>query len=175
LIIDPTGRAVGSSGGRTGAMSLPLERLNALRTGDAYVGDPYWDVGLAKAAIVLAVPIRQADGRFIGALSAKTNLRAIADTLPRLAPPGAGEIYVLTDRGKLVLTSHASTAELMRTSVPAAVTQPLLDKEGATVTYERPTDARSSRFCDASRNCAGRPSSKCRSPRRSPTWRGSGT
>jgi diguanylate cyclase (GGDEF)-like protein len=138
LIIDPTGRAVASSGGRTGAMSLPLERLNALRTGDAYVGDPYWDVGLAKAAIVLAVPIRQADGRFIGALSAKTNLRAIADTLPRLAPPGAGEIYVLTDRGRLVLTSRVSSAELMRTNVPATVTQPLLDKEGATVSYERP-------------------------------------
>jgi len=138
VIIDATGRAAGSSGGRTGAMSLPLERLNALRTGDAHVGDPYWDLGLAKAAIVLAVPIRQADGRFLGALSAKINLHSITDTLARLAPAGAGEIYVMTDRGRLVLTSRTSSAELMRTNVAATVTQPLLDKEGATVTYVRP-------------------------------------
>ena len=138
VIIDATGRAVASSGGRTGAMSLPLERLNALRTGDAHVGDPYWDLGLAKAAIVLAVPIRQADGRFLGALSAKINLHSITDTLARLAPAGAGAIYVMTDRGRLVLTSRTSTAELMRTNVAATVTQPLLDKEGATVTYVRP-------------------------------------
>ncbi len=138
LIIDATGRGVASSGGRTGAMSLPLERLNALRTGDAHVGDPYWDVGLAKAAIVLAVPIRQADGRFLGALSAKLSLRAVADTLARMAPAGAGEISVMTDRGRLILTSRTSTAELMRTTLPAATMQPLFEREGKTLTYERP-------------------------------------
>jgi len=136
LIIDAPGRAVASSGGRTGGMSLPLTRLDALRTGDAHVGDPYWDVGLSKAAIVVAVPIRQAEGRFLGALSAKITLRSIADTLARLAPAG-GEIYVMTDQGRLVLTSRASSAELMRTNVPATTTRPLLDQEGATVTYER--------------------------------------
>jgi len=138
LILDATGRAVASSGGRTGAMSLPLERLNALRTGDSHVGDPYWDLGLAKAAIVLAVPIRQADGRFLGALSAKINLRSVADTLARLAPAGAGEISVMTDRGRLILTSRTSTPELMRTNLPTTVTQPLLDQEGATITYVHP-------------------------------------
>ena len=138
LIIDAPGRAVASSGGRTGAMSLPLDRLNALRTGDAHVGDPYWDVGLAKAAIVFAVPIRQADGRFLGVLSAKINLRSVADTLARLAPATAGEIYILTDRGRLVLTSRASSAELMRTTVPVTTTQLLTDREGETVSYERP-------------------------------------
>jgi len=138
LIIDATGHAVASSGGRTGAMSLPLERLNALRTGDAHVGEPYWDLGLTKGAIVLAVPIRQADGRFLGALSAKITLRAIADTLARLAPAGAGEIYVMTDQARLILTSRASSAELMRTKLSTAMTQPLLDKEGATVTYALP-------------------------------------
>ncbi len=138
LIIDATGHAGASSGGRTGAMSLPLERLNALRTGDAHVGEPYWDLGLAKAAIVLAVPIRQADGRFLGALSAKITLRSIADTLARLAPAGAGEIYVMTDQARLILTSRASSAELMRTKLSTAMTQPLLDREGATVTYALP-------------------------------------
>ena len=137
LIIDTRGRAVASSGGRTGAMSLPLDRLSALPAGGRHVGEPYWDTGLAKAAIVLAVPIRQTDGRVLGALSAKISLRAVADILERLAPGGAGEIYVMTDQGRLVLSSRASSAELMRTRVLAATMQPLLDQEGATVTYQR--------------------------------------
>jgi len=137
LIIDARGRAVTSSGGRTGAMSLPPDRLSALPAAGAYVGEPYWDAGLAKAAIVLAVPIREADGRVLGALSAKISLRSIADILERLAPRGAGEIYVMTDEGRLILSSRGSSAELMRTRLPPTTTQPLLDNEGATVTYQR--------------------------------------
>jgi diguanylate cyclase (GGDEF)-like protein len=65
-------------------------------------------------------------------------LRSIADTLARLAPAGAGEIYVMTDQARLILTSRASSAELMRTKLSTATTQPLLDKEGAAVTYALP-------------------------------------
>jgi len=138
LIIDARGRAVTSSGGRTGGMSLPPDRLSVLPANGAHVGEPYWDAGLAKPAIVLAVPIREADGRVLGALSAKVNLRTIADVLEHLTPHGAGEIYVMTDEGRLVLSSRGSSAELMRTKLPSTTTQPLLDNEGATVTYERP-------------------------------------
>jgi len=66
------------------------DRLSALRTSDALVGDAYWDTGLGKAAIALAVPIRQADGKYVGALMAKLNLRALADVLQRLAPRDEG-------------------------------------------------------------------------------------
>src|SRR5207244_3973369 len=79
---------------------IAQERLSSLRTSDALVGDPYWDTGLGKAAIGLAVPIRQPDGRYVGALMAKLNLRAVADLLQRLAPRAAagGDLYVMTDQ-----------------------------------------------------------------------------
>src|SRR3989454_3967006 len=122
-------------------VQFSLDRLNGLHTSDALVGDAYWDSGLGKAAITLAVPIRQADGRFAGALTAKVNLRAVADILQRLAPgegTDATDAYVMTDQGRLILRSQGSSAELMRTKLPTTTTQPLFDKQGTMVPSKGP-------------------------------------
>jgi len=140
VLLDARGHVVTGSGGRMSGVQFSLEKLNSLRTGDVLVGDAYWDSGLGKAAMTLAVPIRQADGRFAGALTAKINLRAVADILQRLAPGDGrdgGGVYVMTDQGRLVLRSQVSSAELMRTKLPTTTIQPLLEKEGTTVASTR--------------------------------------
>jgi len=148
LVVDGRGRFVTSSGGRMSGVQFTQDRLNALRTSDALVGDAYWDTGLSKAAIGLAVPIRQADGKYVGSLMAKINLRAVADLLQRLAPRdpngeggggggGGADIYVMTEQGRLILRSRVSSAELMRTRLPTDVVQPLTDREGSSVEYKR--------------------------------------
>ena len=145
LVVDGRGRFVTSSGGRMSGVQFTQDRLNALKTNDALVGDAYWDIGLGKAAIGLAVPIRQADGKYVGALMAKINLRAAADVLQRLAPRdesgggggGGGDIYVMTEQGRLILRSRVSSAELMRTRLATDVVQALTDREGSRVEYKR--------------------------------------
>jgi len=137
VVADARGRTGASSVGRTAGMQLPPERLNGLRTGDAFVGDPYWDTGVSKAAVVLAVPVREADGRFLGALVAKVNLRSVGDMLQRLAADDPKNVYLMTDEGKLVIGTRGSSAELMRTRLPKLMVQTLLDKEGQIVEYKR--------------------------------------
>ena len=137
LVLDARGRAAASSAGRTAGMQLTLERLNGLQTGDALVGEAYWDAGIGKPAIVLAVPVRQTDGRFLGAFIAKLNLRSVADILQRLGPSEPGDVYLVTDEGKLVMRSRVSSAELMRTRLLKTTTQALFDKEGTSVVYKR--------------------------------------
>ncbi|HTD69937.1 MAG TPA: diguanylate cyclase [Gemmatimonadales bacterium] len=144
LVVDGRGRFVASSGGRMTGVQFSQDRLSALRTSDALVGDAYWDTGLGKAAIALAVPIRQADGKYVGALMAKLNLRAVADVLQRLAPRdegggngGGGDVYVMTDQGRLILRSRVSSADLMRTKLPTETVQALVDREGSSVEYKR--------------------------------------
>lgn len=136
-IIDARGRVVTSSNGRTSGVQLPADRLNALRTGDAFVGDPYWDAALGRAGIMLAVPIRQADGRLLGAFTAKLNLRSVADILQRFSPGDPGDVYLMTDQGRLVIRSRLSSAELMRTKLPKATIQALFDRAGTPVVYKR--------------------------------------
>src|SRR3989442_6581154 len=87
--------------------------------------------------MVLAVPIRQADGRFLGALPANLNLRTVAELLQRLAPDDPQDVYLITDQGKLIIRSRVSSADLMRTRLPETTTRALLDREGQIVMYKR--------------------------------------
>ena len=137
LVLDARGRFVTSSGGRMSGVQFTQDRLTALRTGDALVGDAYWDAGLGKATLALAVPIRQADGRYVGALMAKLNLRSVADILQRIAPTDSGDVYLMNEQGRLILRLRSSSAEVMRTKVPPATAQALIDREGTTVEYKR--------------------------------------
>ena len=137
LVVEGHGRFVASSGGRMSGVQFTQDRLTALRTGDALLGDAYWDAGLGKAALALAVPIRQADGRYVGALLAKVNLRSVADILQRLAPADSGDVYLMNDQARLILRSRSSSADLMRTKLPPATAQALIDREGTIVQYKR--------------------------------------
>ena len=137
LVVEGHGRFVASSGGRMSGVQFTQDRLTALRTGDALLGDAYWDAGLGKAALALAVPIRQADGRYVGALLAKVNLRSVADILQRLAPADSGDVYLMNDQARLILRSRSSSAELMRAKLPPATAQALIDREGTIVQYKR--------------------------------------
>ena len=137
LVIDPGGRVVAGSSGRVGGVRLPPDGLNALRTGGALVGEAYWDAALGRAAIVLAVPIRQVDGLFLGAFTAKLNLHTVADLLHRLSPDDPGDLYLMTDQGRLVLRSRVSSADLMRTKLPDKTAAVLFEREGQSVVYQR--------------------------------------
>src|SRR5438874_4414757 len=137
LVLDASGRVVTSSNGRTGSVRLSPEGLTGLRTGEAVVGEAYWDGALGKATILLAVPSREADGRFVGAFAAKLNLHAVTDMLPRLSPLDSGDVALTTDQGRLVIRSRVSSAELMRTKLPETMTSALFEKEGQPVVYKR--------------------------------------
>src|SRR5207247_11108676 len=137
LVLDARGRFVTSSGGRMSGVQFTQDRLTALRTGDALVGDAYWDAGLGQATLAVAVQIPQADGRYVGALLAKVNLRSVADILQRLAPADSGDVYLMNDQARLILRSRSSSADLMRTKLPPATAQALIDREGTIVQYKR--------------------------------------
>src|SRR5207249_9284003 len=114
----PSGLVGACISGRVGGGPLPPDVVSHLRTSDALVGDAYWDGALGKPAIVLAVPIRQADGRFLGAFTAKLNLRAVTELLLRLAPDDPQDVYLITDQGRLIIRSRVSSPDLTRTRLP---------------------------------------------------------
>ena len=70
---------------------LPNTWLSEVRSDNSAVGDPYWDEALGRVVLMVAVPIRVASGgRFVGALTAKLNLRQVDDILKRFIPAPAG-------------------------------------------------------------------------------------
>lgn len=135
-ILDADGQVLTSSGTRTG-LRLSTDRLSTLRTRGELVGDPFWDSGLTKAAIVLFVPIRRDDGLFLGAMGAKINLDGVRDTLQQLASASARTVYIVTEQGHVLLSSTGNPADVMKTALPEAATRELVDREGRAVVQSR--------------------------------------
>ncbi|OLC86910.1 MAG: hypothetical protein DMD38_08595 [Gemmatimonadetes bacterium] len=136
-IIGRDGQVLTSSGSRTGFRLTP-DRLNNLRTRDALVGEPFWDATIGKAAIVLAVPIRQDDGLFLGALGAKINLDSLSDMLGQLSPDRSRDLYLITEQGRVIISSAGSPADVMKTTLPETTTRELSEREGQTIVQSRP-------------------------------------
>src|SRR5258705_1861073 len=136
-IIGLDGQALTSSGSRTGFRVTP-DRLNNLRTRDAVVGEPFWDTAINKAVLVLVVPIRQDNGVFLGALGAKTNLDSLKDMLDGLSAGHTRTLYLITEQGRVVISSAGNCVDVMKTTVPDATIRELSEREGQTVVQSRP-------------------------------------
>ena len=135
-IVGRDGLVLTSSGSRTG-FRLSADQLNTLRTRDALAGEPFWDAGLGKAAMVLVVPIRQDDGMFLGALGAKINLDGVTDMLEQLSADHSRDLYLITEPGRVVVSSAGNSADLMKTTMPPATDRDLVEREGQPVVQSR--------------------------------------
>ena len=135
-ILGDDGQVLTNSGSRTG-FRLSTERMNNLRTRDALVGDPFWDTSISKAAILLVVPIRRDDGLFLGAMGAKINLDAVRDTLQLLAGGSSRSISIITEQGRVVISSTGNPAEVMKTALSETATGDLVEREGRPVVQSR--------------------------------------
>ncbi|HEV2670459.1 MAG TPA: diguanylate cyclase [Gemmatimonadales bacterium] len=135
-ILDTDGQVLTSSGSRTG-FRLSTDRLNNLRTRDALVGDAFWDASINKAAIVVVVPIRRDDGLFLGALAAKINLDGVRDTLKELSGESPRNISIITEQGRVVISSTGNPADVMKAGLPDAAIRDLTEREGQTVEQSR--------------------------------------
>jgi diguanylate cyclase (GGDEF)-like protein len=135
IVIDREGRVVAPSTAQTKAVNLPAGWLNSVRADNAALGDPYWDEPLGRVVVIAAVPIRLASGRFVGALTAKVNLRSVDEILKRFAPVAAGQVYLITGKGLVITSSRVTSATPMRTKLLPGMAQALLHREASTLEY----------------------------------------
>ena len=117
LVLDPQGAVVATGGEEPGEVSLPDGWLEAVRRQRRFLGEPYWDSVVGKAAVMMAVPLEPSPGTFLGVLIAKVNFDAANATLGNYAPGDSGEVYLLTAGGTVITSSRASSREIMRTTV----------------------------------------------------------
>ena len=135
-IVGLDGQVVASSGSRTG-FRLSEDQLTSVQTREALVRDATWDAGIDKPVIVVAVPIRRADGLFLGALSAKINLNSLIELLQ--GESGGGRtLSLITEQGRQVISAAGSSADMMKTTLPTPTVRELFEHEGQAVVQSRP-------------------------------------
>jgi diguanylate cyclase (GGDEF)-like protein len=118
LILDGHGHVVASSVGRPDAITLPADWLAEMRSDNLVLGTPYWDARAGRPAVLIAVPIGGANGRFLGALTAKVDLSAVAQTLKRFSPGQSGRVFALAEDGATIVSSRENSAAGMATRYP---------------------------------------------------------
>ncbi len=142
LVLDAQGHTVASSEQRTRPLSLPSDWQGQMRGDNLMVGAPYWDSTAQRPELLVAVPIRLASGRLLGAIAAKVNLRSVADTLKRFSPGDAGQVYLMSEDGHLIVSSRGASADLMKLAYSGDDTRYLLAREGRAVQFGSVTGER---------------------------------
>jgi diguanylate cyclase (GGDEF)-like protein len=135
VVLDAQERTVASSPSQVRVLRLPSDWARQMSTNNAVVGQASWDQNLAKGVLVVAVPIQRGEGRILGVLAARLNLRGAEKGLRAFAPRD-GQVYLMTITGTLMAGSAESSAELMRTNMKPRVLDRLKSREGRVVMYE---------------------------------------
>ena len=140
VVLDLAGRVVATSGAQKTAIRLPSGWAKELATSNALVGKASWDPDLEKGTLVVAVAVQRGEGKILGALAARLNLRGAEKGLRAFAPRD-GQVYLLTLTGTLIASSAESSAELMRSKIEAVTLNRLKTREGAIISYDGPAGA----------------------------------
>lgn len=135
VVLDQQGRTVATSAHQLGPLRLPADWKKELNSNSALVGEASWDPALKKGVLVVAVPVQRGEGRVVGALAARLNLRGAEKGLRAFAPRG-GQVYLMTLNGGLIAASAESSAELIQSRIEQRVLDRLKSREGRVVTYE---------------------------------------
>jgi diguanylate cyclase (GGDEF)-like protein len=134
MVLDRQGRVVASSAAKPGPVTLPGDWRRDMGTDQPVVGQPYWDAGLDKAVVVLAVPIVRND-QVLGAVSGRVRMEAVATILRRSTPGDSGQVALLTGPGGFIITSRVSTPELMQSRLEGEAIQALAAQIGNPVEF----------------------------------------
>lgn len=130
LIIDTQGRVVASGGERPESLEMPEDWQAQMRGDNVVLGAPYWNSTHKQSAMIVAVPINVAGGRFLGALVAEVNLQPLSQTLKHFAPGDQGQVYLVNRGGDFIVGSRGSSMTTMALHYGAQVTQSFVASEG---------------------------------------------
>lgn len=124
LVLGPDGRAIAEiprDAGRIGSNYMDIDTVaTALRDGRSTVGRPVMGKKLQAPVFGMTTPIRDGQGRVIGALSGVTNL-ALPNFLDRIVAGRYGKFggySLVSKRDRIIVTS--SNKRLIMTELPAA-------------------------------------------------------
>ncbi len=130
-----TGDALETGGTGATISVLPQPFVDSVLVAQTAHTKAAWDSALGKPVMRIAVPIRAADDRFLGALAAILNLETVDGILARFVPGTAGEVYVITEAGNPIVSSRTASADLQHTEPTRATVAALFDSTVKAVSY----------------------------------------
>lgn len=138
LVLAPDGRVLATSSPRAGGVRLPVDWQKALHQQNQLVGTPYWDSTTRKGKLIVAVPVQQSDGRFLGAFAAELTLQPMQAQLRAYVPDSNSTVYLAAADGALIASSREVSSALLGTRLKPAALESLKEHEAGAARYESP-------------------------------------
>jgi diguanylate cyclase (GGDEF)-like protein len=129
------GQRLVPAGGDALRARLPQEWLKQIRADDNVVSEPYRDPTRNKPVMLIAVPIKAANGRLLGAMAGKLNFDGIEKIVQGFAVGHTGGVHIVDRHRRVVVTSAPTEAPALTSRVPEKATTKLLDSGDATTVY----------------------------------------
>jgi diguanylate cyclase (GGDEF)-like protein len=138
MVLNTTGQVIATSADRLSAPTFPPDWKKRAQADTPIISDAYKDEALHKMAVLVAVPIRAQDGRFLGALAVKLNFRTIEQILTQSLLGQTGHAYVISKDGTLIAASRASSSEVTKLKLPFDLSGPASERETVLAEYADP-------------------------------------
>jgi len=134
-VVNATGQILASSAAAPSAVTLPQSWPESALTEGVVLVPPHWEKQRATATLSVAVPVLSYDNTLMGALVAVLDLRTAQPYLKSSTKSPPGEVSLLDQNGRELLSSRAnSTTKLM--SLDAAVLRHMLSQPGESMVFQ---------------------------------------
>ncbi|CAH1212738.1 Diguanylate cyclase (GGDEF) domain-containing protein [Candidatus Nitrotoga sp. BS] len=133
-VVRAAGQIVASSAVAPSAVTLPQSWPDSALTEGVVLVPPHWNNQRATATLSVAVPVLSYGNVLMGALVAELDLRTAQPYLKSSTKSPLGEVLLLDQNGRELLSSRAGTTK--RTSLDAKVLRQLLAKTGESMVFQ---------------------------------------
>jgi diguanylate cyclase (GGDEF)-like protein len=129
VVLDREGNVVTSSMAQPAAIWRARDWVERARGNESVIGEAYWDESIDAGVMVEVEPIRAADDTFLGAMGAKIKLDKIEGFLAGYVKDPSHELYLVTMRGEILISSRTLDGPFMGSKLDADVVDTLFTDE----------------------------------------------
>jgi len=123
FVLDTTGAVIVASAKQTAPLSLPHGWQKQARLDQPILTGARWDGSRGRTVMTVAVPLKTANGRFLGALATTINFGSMEAVLRQWAQGQTRHLYIVKPDGTRMLSSLLAPEPVLTTKLPEAATR----------------------------------------------------
>ena len=135
VVLDARGNTLTSSMERAVELNLTGNWFDRVQANETVIGNPYWDETFDVGVMIIVERIVAADGTFLGAMAAKINFDEINGILTSYAKNPSHELYLVTKKGEILISSRKLDGPFMASELIATATEGLFAHEMSLVEF----------------------------------------
>jgi diguanylate cyclase (GGDEF)-like protein len=123
FVVDTTGAVIVAVAKHTPRVTLPPDWQKQARLDQPILAGAHWDDDRGKTVMTVAVPLKTANGRFLGVLAATINFGSMEAVLRQWAHGQTRHLYIVKADGTRVLSSLLEPKPVLTTRLPEEATR----------------------------------------------------